>query len=339
MTHAPAMNWEIHWMIALQQALSPGLDGLMRVLSHMGDEALYIGLIPFIYWCLSRDAALRLLLLIVVSSFVNGLLKWGFHSPRPYWWSADIAPLSHENSFCPPSGHSQNAVVFWLLMADSLVRRYARAWIWAPFLALAFLISFSRVYLGVHFPHSVLLGWVAGAVFLLATLRYGGAIADWYLNRAPGLQAALALAIPGALLGIMGLLHLALADFVLAPEWIENAARIMTPDERLEPFEVKPYFGYAGSLAGLLLGASLANRSARFSPEGPWLIRIFRYAFGTAGVLLILYGSKAAGIDETTAGGLAFRFLRYFAAILWAVWLWPLLFLRVGLARRADPAT
>ncbi len=333
MIYTPWMDPEILWMAAIQKLSAPWLDVVMVYLSRSGEETVYIALIPFIYWCLHRELGLRLLAAIALSNFSNGLLKWALHSPRPYWYSDLIRPIAHENSFCPPSGHAQNAMTFWPLIGGGLAQAMRKPWPWIVFFGLAALVSFSRIYLGVHFPHSVLLGWFFGLILFFLFWKGSAAFERWYYPKPLWFHGLFAAGVAAIMLIVMELVHGAVAGFVLPGEWIENASRGPGFDG-LSPFERKNYFGFAGVLAGVLFAAPLARRSAHFSVEGAWLVRLLRYALGAASVVVILYGPSILLRDLPEGAAYALRFVRYFLTVLWAVWLWPLLFLRLGLARR-----
>lgn len=98
---------------------------------------------------------------------VEKILKPIFARPRP---SIDIGAIivgsaTAPNDFSFPSGH---ATIAWA-MALVLAKKEPR-WKWL-FYGLAFLISFSRIFLGKHFPLDVitggLLGWGIGYVSLM----------------------------------------------------------------------------------------------------------------------------------------------------------------------------
>lgn len=59
-----------------------------------------------------------------------------------------------------------------------------------------FLIGLSRVYLGAHFPHQVLAGWLAGAVLLALFLLLAPRFEDWMKSRPLNQQLAVAFGVP-----------------------------------------------------------------------------------------------------------------------------------------------
>jgi undecaprenyl-diphosphatase len=71
---------------------------------------------------------------------------------------------SYKNSFSFPSSHATNITASMLFLG--LVWR---RWL-APFLAVAILVSYSRIYTGVHWPSDVLAGMLVGAA--IAAIAY-----------------------------------------------------------------------------------------------------------------------------------------------------------------------
>ena len=114
-------------------------------------------------WLLARVGST-----ILVAESVSGLLKDRIgrerpplHDPEP----ATLVALPHTSSF--PSGHSTVAFACATVLALSVPRL---RW---PLYALAALIAFSRVYVGVHYPFDVLAGAVLGVAIGFA-VRYAG---------------------------------------------------------------------------------------------------------------------------------------------------------------------
>ncbi len=153
----------------------PGLAPVMHALSFLGVETFYFLLVPLLFWFFRRRQAMELLFMIVTTAYVNCLFKWMFSRPRPYWISTQVQGFANETSYGIPSGHSQNALVVWMVLASILAARWParKRSIFAACAAVVVSISFARIYLGVHFLQDVLAGWLIGGVLLLAyfTLR------------------------------------------------------------------------------------------------------------------------------------------------------------------------
>lgn len=72
-----------------------------------------------------------------------------------------LLPMKTSKSF--PSNHAANTAAFATAMI--VICGIKAGW---PFIILAFLVGYSRIYVGVHFPLDVLAGWFSG--FLVALL-------------------------------------------------------------------------------------------------------------------------------------------------------------------------
>ena len=100
-------------------------------------------------------------------------MKLGFHRARPAPFFGIPAP----NSYSYPSGHALFAVCFfgtlaWILAARR-ASRLARGALWGGAIVIAWLIGYSRIYLGVHYPTDVIAGY-ASALVWLTVLEAGG---------------------------------------------------------------------------------------------------------------------------------------------------------------------
>ncbi len=322
-------------MILWCQAHLSSLYGVLELFTLLGEELFYMALMPLIYWCWHRATGLRLLAVISLSSYTNALLKWCLHSPRPYWYEPAVEGLRGEDSFGPPSGHSQNAVTFWGYIAATIRRYRDWKWVWPAFVVLAFLISFSRMLLGVHFPHGLLLGWTAGGIFLFVFWKFAPRFEAWFqqLGTAEAVLASVAGSLGMLLLAVMLGPALAAAN-PLDPTLIANAAADQ-PDKSIYPFSLMGPVSFAAVLGGLGVGATLMRRTASFSSGGSYGLRAARYLVGMVGLIAIYASGKLVPADAGCTAEVAFRYLRYFAMMLWAIWLAPLLFLKLKLAAPA----
>jgi undecaprenyl-diphosphatase len=165
-------------------AINPVFDRVMPLATDFNKWRVGVILV----WCAlvifgktkGRWAALLLIPIIAASDQLSSsVIKPIFERMRPcevignvhLWldtdgWITTPAEVvrSYKNSFSFPSGHATNITASMLFLG--LVYR---RWL-APLLAAALLISYSRIYTGVHWPSDVLAGMLIGAA--IAVLAY-----------------------------------------------------------------------------------------------------------------------------------------------------------------------
>ena len=140
----------------------PGLLGLLRLASRLGDGGLWVALIlalPLLYGA----AAIRVSLIMTATGLSGYLvyksLKSTLVRERPFIrYPAIELAISPLDRYSFPSGHTLHAVNFtW----QAVVHYPQLAWVLVP---AASLIALSRVVLGLHYPTDVLAGAAIGAV-------------------------------------------------------------------------------------------------------------------------------------------------------------------------------
>jgi undecaprenyl-diphosphatase len=160
-----------------------GTAAVVRDITALGSAVVLITLTLLILGYLAMSGRSRVAALIAVATAggqaLNLLLKNAFARARP-----DAAlHLVEVSSTSFPSGHSMASSIFYLtigaLLARTARRRREKVYFVASALLLTFLIGFSRVYLGVHYPTDVLAGWAAGTAWALACWF----VADWLGRR------------------------------------------------------------------------------------------------------------------------------------------------------------
>ncbi len=288
------MQWGVGIIVWLQQ-FSPALDGVSAAFTFLGDFEFLMVLVPVIYWCLDNLLGARLMVLASLSWFGNAFLKALTNEPRPFLYDSRVQMLyeTYGNSF--PSFHTQNAVVMWGYLASQFRKR----WFWALVGIFMVGVPLSRIYLGVHFPHDVLAGYLMGTLILGVFLAY-----------APQFQ---------ALLARQSQITLLIALFVLGALIVATA-----PDEKT--------VGDAATITCVLLGILLERRWVRFTSRGTLEQKALRTLLGITGNLAFWLGLKVVFGDAEPIA--VFRFIRYGLLGLWISVGAPWAFVKLGLAAR-----
>lgn len=140
---------------------SPFADLFFKLWNFFDTKEFFFLLIPLTWFGYNRKLGIRILYGVLFSGFINSLLKDFFQCPRPFILFPELTVLS-VSGFSFPSGAAQTSI--FLPFTFALHFNRASVWIISGFFAL--LLSFSRIYLGVHFPLDLLIGWLVGGGIL-----------------------------------------------------------------------------------------------------------------------------------------------------------------------------
>ena len=148
---------------------NPTFDAIMPALSNAG------GFVTLLVLCILAiiitrhykkekylEIAKLCLFALILSGLIAGLLKLSFQSPRPFTVLENVRQLTiptEPNSF--PSGHTSSTLAVITVLVWKLRENKAVVVLLALF---AFLIGFSRIYVGVHYPLDVLTGAAVGII-------------------------------------------------------------------------------------------------------------------------------------------------------------------------------
>lgn len=316
-------------LILFVQSWGEWLLNPMEFFTFLGSEQFFLLVMPFLYWCLDTGLARRIGFILILGNGLNAILKLAWHSPRPFWYTREVSAYAFESSFGVPSGHAQNSVAVWGVLAAAL----AKNWLTGVAVLLVFLIGLSRVYLAVHFPHDVLVGWLIGGVVLWLYLRLEGPVKGWMKKTSLGVQLLTAFLASLAFVAIGGLVRSTLNDWALPVEWIENA-HVAFPDEAINPLSLDGLLTSSGALFGFAGGIAWLEARGGIDVSGAWWKRGLRFLIGVAGVVALWAGLGMVFPAGETLAAYALRYLRYALVGNWIAALAPEVFLRLGLAKR-----
>ena len=148
---------DLSWVLDLR---TPFLNIFFDLVSLAGYPTFLILFLSFGYFYWSPEKFSRIAMLLFVSGLVNGFLKDYFQDPRPAM-EFMLDPRIGQ-SYGWPSGHAQIAVTLWGLIAIE----FKKNWLTAFCVLMIGLVSFSRMYLGVHDIGDVFAGLLIGIIIL-----------------------------------------------------------------------------------------------------------------------------------------------------------------------------
>ncbi len=141
------------------------LTPIMKLITHLGDKGIFWILLAIILCCFKKTRPIGLMagIALVMSVLINNaIIKNMVARPRPYLPETVGGQglkllIEEQDDWSFPSGHSGAsfaAAVVFLFKGDKRLG--------IPAIIMAFLIAFSRLYVGVHYPSDVLAGVITG---------------------------------------------------------------------------------------------------------------------------------------------------------------------------------
>lgn len=293
-------------LYALEKIRTPFWNGVMSAVTQLGGEVIFIVAAVVVFWCVSKWEGYYLMTIAFCGTVLNQFLKLICRVPRPWVRDPNFTIVesarAEATGYSFPSGHTQNAIGLF----GGMARWGGRRWVRLGLTALALVIAFSRMYLGVHTPADVGVSLVLAAALVLGLYPL--------MRRAQEKPRYMGYVL-AAMLVVSGV-------FVVFVEAYGFSAD--TDAENLAS-GIGNAWKMLGAVAGMTLAWLLDRRYIHFETQAVWWVQVIKVAVGMALLLAIKSGLKAPLLallgHEGLAGG-----VRYFLLVLVAGAVWPLAF-------------
>lgn len=293
-------------LYALEKIRTPFWNGVMSAVTQLGGEVIFIVAAVVVFWCVSKWEGYYLMTIAFCGTVLNQFLKLICRVPRPWVRDPNFTIVesarAEATGYSFPSGHTQNAIGLF----GGMARWGGRRWVRIGLTALALVIAFSRMYLGVHTPADVGVSLVLAAALVLGLYPLMRRAQE--KPRYMGYVLAAMLVVSGA--------------FVV---FVETCGFPADMDAENLASGIGNAWKMLGAVAGMTLAWLLDRRYIHFETQAVWWVQVIKVAVGMALLLAIKSGLKAPLLallgHEGLAGG-----VRYFLLVLVAGAIWPLVF-------------
>jgi membrane-associated phospholipid phosphatase len=175
------------------QSLYPPLDSFFKTINFLQTEDFFLIALPIVWWCIDKRIGASLAVLFLLSDYSVRLLKGITNVTRPYDAQPRIRNLDPQADLSFPSAGAMDTTIFWVYLAALFRSRI----LWACAIVLVAIMSFTRVYLGAHYPTDVVASVIFGAAIIAVAV--GGRIAERIAASPRTAQWLLAVCVPLAL--------------------------------------------------------------------------------------------------------------------------------------------
>lgn len=288
----------------LERLRNPVCDFFFLTVTHLGEELAFLAIALLFFWCVNKRQGYYMLMTGFFGLAINQTLKITLKIRRPWQIDPNFSPISgaiaEATGYSFPSGHTQTACGTFGVIATVAKRRAVKVLA----IVIAFLVAFSRMYLGVHTPWDVLAS-VGVATFLIVVLEPFFSTDEKMRRSMPYM---------------IGLIVTISCAYLIYSAIVYNAD--------LEESNFISGFQSGCTLVGCALGFIpvyiMDNRFTKFSTEGKWYSQIIKVVIGVALTIALKELLKIALVP--ILGHFYERILRYFLIVVFAGGIWPMTF-------------
>lgn len=296
----------MNFLYFLESIRNPVFDFIFSTITHIGEETVFLVLAIFFFWCVGKMEGYYILVVGLVGTVINQMLKLIFAIPRP--WVKDPSftvvdsAVEEATGYSFPSGHTQNVTGTF----GSIGRYSKRTPVRILTVSVILLVAFSRMYLGVHTPLDVGVSLVIGAA--LTFLLYP------VFKNEERFEKFMPIVIGASLL-------LTAAFMLYFPMFSASADH----DAINLASGMKNAYTLTGCTVGLAIVYFVDSIFIKFDTGAAWYAQLIKLVLGLGGVLLIKSGLSAPLVALFGNEYIA-RMIRYLLIVLFAGIVWPLTF-------------
>ena len=291
------------FLYLLEKIRVPVLNEFLLAVTVLGEETAFLMIGLIVFWCVGKRQGYYLMSVGLAGTVSSQLMKIICRVPRPWVLDSNFTILEEAREaaagYSFPSGHTQTAVGTF----GSIAAFARKKWLVVLCVALAVLVGFSRMYIGVHTPADVLVGALLSValIAMFYPLMLGKKDSTYW-----GL-------IILAVLSAAYLLYMEIAAF--------------PADIDLHNYEsaMKNAYTLIGCSAALLIVYPVEKRYIGYSEKAVWWAQILKVALGLLAVLAVKEGLRTP-LEVSFNGHLIARAIRYFLIVIVAGLVWPLTF-------------
>ena len=290
----------------LEGLRTPLLDSFFSMITHLGEETIFILVGLFFFWCINKKHGYYILFVGFLGTVLNQVLKLLFRIPRPWVRDKNFTIVesarAEATGYSFPSGHTQTAVGVF----GGIARFNKNIIVRILCIIVCLLVPLSRMYLGVHTPLDV------GVSFIIALILIFGVypLVEKSIDSKKSMR---------VLFLVMTLISVSFLIFVLTFNFPTD-----TDAENLA-HGVKNAYKILGCISGLWIAFEIDSKFIKFETKAVWWVQVLKLIIGLAILLGIKSGLKAP-LSALFDGSYIADGIRYFFVVIFAGCLWPLTF-------------
>ena len=287
----------------LEGLRTPAGDAFFSLITHLGEETLFIVAGLLVFWCLDKWEGYYLLSVGLTGTVINQFLKLWFRVPRPWVKDPNFTIVesarAEATGYSFPSGHTQSSVGVF----GSAARWHRQKAVRLVCILLCILVPLSRMYLGVHTPADV------GVSILVALALIFGIYP--VIRKAMNCPKTMRLLLVCMVALAVG--YLAFVSFYPFPADV---------DMHNLTHGTKNAYTMLGCMLGVWVTFEVDSRWTKFDTKASLPGQICKLALGL-GLLLVIKAGAKAPLQALFANDYLADGLRYFLMVVFAGCLWP----------------